>query len=346
MPTNFPTALDTFLNPAAGDPLTGPGAVPHHLQHANLNDAVAALEAKLGVNGSAVTSSVDYLLANVYATRQYVDTSIAGLSDVYMRWVPYTGPGQSFLRQDLTRDGDWTMVANKGTSDRPGPQATGPEEDLLPSWTPATNSARASYTVYDEWTLSQGGWVDQYGIDVLSQNLSATHTITLAINGVTRDTFTTTPAAAGGYWHNITPIVAPSGSVLRVTLQVQQVSNNLMYWVQQAALFAAAPPYCSQAVGSKDGAAAGTTAYGCHVLFIPGTMSPDWDVVAYGGAAAAPAAAAVGVTAADGFLYVPWREGPPAGEPPPRPGTVPLVYDIASDRLYVYRGGWKSLAFS
>src|SRR6516225_7310960 len=49
------------------------------------------------------------------------------LEDVFMRWVPYTGPPQSFLHQDCTRDGDWSMVANKDTSDRPAPQQSGPE---------------------------------------------------------------------------------------------------------------------------------------------------------------------------------------------------------------------------
>jgi hypothetical protein len=58
-----------------------------------------------------------------------------------------------------------------------------------------------------------------------------------------------------------------------------------MYWEQQTGLFATLPPYTSSAVGSKDGAAATTTAYACHLLFTPGSASPDWDVVAYGGSA-------------------------------------------------------------
>src|SRR6516165_6870638 len=52
-----------------------------------------------------------------------------------MTWVPYTTTGQTFAAQNLTRDGDWIMVANTATTDRPAPQPTGPEEDLLPAWT-------------------------------------------------------------------------------------------------------------------------------------------------------------------------------------------------------------------
>jgi hypothetical protein len=201
--------------------------------------------------------------------------------------VPYTGVvGQPFLKQDLTRDGDWTMVANKDTTSRPAPQPSGTEEDLLPPWVPVVNSARATYTVYNEWTLSTSGWIDQYGGDVLTQNLGATHTLTLQVNGVVKDTFTSAPVNSGLYLHNITPLLVIAGAVLRVTVKVTQVSNDLMYWEQQAGLFATPPTYCSGAVGSKDGAAAGTTAYGCHLQFIPGVASPDWDVVAYGGAAA------------------------------------------------------------
>ncbi len=63
MPTNFPTTLDTFQNPGAITLMDeGPGLY-HDEQHANINDAVAALQAKVGADGSAVTSSLDYRTA-------------------------------------------------------------------------------------------------------------------------------------------------------------------------------------------------------------------------------------------------------------------------------------------
>jgi hypothetical protein len=203
-----------------------------------------------------------------------------------MRWVPYTGPPQSFRAQDLTRDGDWTMVANKNTSARPAPQPSGAAEDLLPIWTPATPNARATYTVANEWTINTAGWIDQYGIDIDGHNVGAVHQVTLQVNGVTKDTVTITPNVAETYWNNITPLVAVSGAVIRVQVQVTLVGNNQMYWWEQASLFATAPTYCSLAQGQKDGAAKSTTGYGCHCMFVPGTASPDWDVVAYGGEAA------------------------------------------------------------
>lgn len=57
MATNFPTSLDALTNPQSTDPLTNPS---HADQHADANDAIEALQAKVGVNGSTVATSLDY----------------------------------------------------------------------------------------------------------------------------------------------------------------------------------------------------------------------------------------------------------------------------------------------
>jgi hypothetical protein len=62
MATSFPSGLDSFTNPTAVDTLDSP---PHDQQHADANDAIEALQAKVGVDGSAVTTSHDYMLANI-----------------------------------------------------------------------------------------------------------------------------------------------------------------------------------------------------------------------------------------------------------------------------------------
>lgn len=61
MATNFPTSLDSLTNPTAVDTLDSP---PHDEQHADANDAIEALQAKVGIDSSAVTSSLDYKVAN------------------------------------------------------------------------------------------------------------------------------------------------------------------------------------------------------------------------------------------------------------------------------------------
>lgn len=62
MSINYPTSLDTLTNPVAGNALNSPD---HATQHANANDAIEALEAKVGANSSAVTTSHDYKLSAV-----------------------------------------------------------------------------------------------------------------------------------------------------------------------------------------------------------------------------------------------------------------------------------------
>lgn len=57
MSTNFPTALDTLANPVAGDKLAG-----HAAQHSNANDAIEALQARVGIVGSTDTESIEYRL--------------------------------------------------------------------------------------------------------------------------------------------------------------------------------------------------------------------------------------------------------------------------------------------
>ena len=67
MATNFPSSLDALTNPTGSDTLA---SLDHAGQHADSNDAIEALQAKVGVDSSAVTSSLDYKVA------QKVDKSL------------------------------------------------------------------------------------------------------------------------------------------------------------------------------------------------------------------------------------------------------------------------------
>ena len=64
MAINYPTSLDNFTNPQPSDALDSVAA-PHATQHSDLNDAVEALQAKVGADSSAVTSSHDYKIASL-----------------------------------------------------------------------------------------------------------------------------------------------------------------------------------------------------------------------------------------------------------------------------------------
>lgn len=62
MATSFPSSLDTLSNPESTDSLQG-----HAQQHTNANDAIEALQAKVGVNNSAVSTSLDYRVTQLEA---------------------------------------------------------------------------------------------------------------------------------------------------------------------------------------------------------------------------------------------------------------------------------------
>jgi hypothetical protein len=79
MATNFPTSLDTFTNPNSGNTLDSPS---HSVQHSDINDAVEAIEAKLGVGSStAGSATAGYALVNTSGgTTAYSLLGVSGLS--------------------------------------------------------------------------------------------------------------------------------------------------------------------------------------------------------------------------------------------------------------------------
>jgi hypothetical protein len=56
MASNYPTSLDNFTNPSSGASLSSPS---HAGQHSDINDAVEAVEAKLGIGSSPASSAAN-----------------------------------------------------------------------------------------------------------------------------------------------------------------------------------------------------------------------------------------------------------------------------------------------
>jgi len=80
MAIQYPNALDVLINPTSTD-LLNSGAVPHHLQHANLNDAVEALQTVLGINPAGSHLTVKDRIINV-ETLISAQAVLNGLTDV------------------------------------------------------------------------------------------------------------------------------------------------------------------------------------------------------------------------------------------------------------------------
>lgn len=78
MSTDFPTAIDTLVNPIGTDLLANstPGLV-HSTQHTDANDAIEAIETKLGIDGSTDPTSIDYKARHPRATTTVTTDALA-----------------------------------------------------------------------------------------------------------------------------------------------------------------------------------------------------------------------------------------------------------------------------
>lgn len=149
MTTLFPTAIDSFTNPLATNPTTSPS---HSAQHSNENDSILALETKVGANGSAVTTSIDYKLSGVPATDKVVSkTGTETLTNKTITSPVITTPtgivkgdvglGNIDNTSDATKNSATATLANKRVARRVGTEASS-----------ATSAINAD--LYDQWTIT------------------------------------------------------------------------------------------------------------------------------------------------------------------------------------------------
>lgn len=152
MSINFPTSLDTLSNPSSGDTLS---AVPHATQHADANDAIEALEAKVGINSSAVTTSHDYKLGEVTGT----DKAVGKTATQTLTNKTLTSP---IINLSSNATGDIYYRAADGTLARLPIGTTGNILDVsaggLPEWTAnpsATNASTTTAGIVEEATAAE-----------------------------------------------------------------------------------------------------------------------------------------------------------------------------------------------
>lgn len=119
MPTNFPASLDTLTNPTSTDAMNS-ATVPHATQHANLNDAVEALEAKVGVNSSAVTTSLDYKITNDVILKTFLNAKgdlISATADNTPAILTYSAVNNQVLTVDTSTATGLKWAAVSDTTD-------------------------------------------------------------------------------------------------------------------------------------------------------------------------------------------------------------------------------------
>lgn len=73
MPSNYPDSLDNLTNPESTSTLEG-----HATLHATVNDALEAIELKLGVDGSEDVNSIDYKISQLESDLATLDAENTG----------------------------------------------------------------------------------------------------------------------------------------------------------------------------------------------------------------------------------------------------------------------------
>ena len=79
MATNYPNSLDVLQNPLATDTLDSV-TVPHHLQHANANDAIEAIQTVLGFNPAGSYLTIKDRIAASEALNGMSDVTITSVA--------------------------------------------------------------------------------------------------------------------------------------------------------------------------------------------------------------------------------------------------------------------------
>jgi hypothetical protein len=92
MATNFPTSLDTFTNPNSGNTLDSPS---HSVQHSDINDAVEAIETKVGI-GSAPAGSATSGQVLMKGATNTTWSSITSLSNGTASNFVFVSPEENF----------------------------------------------------------------------------------------------------------------------------------------------------------------------------------------------------------------------------------------------------------
>ena len=167
--TVFPTSLDTFVNP---NPTDDTVTVNHAWQHDNANNAITALEAKVWIDSSAVTTSLDYKIKNSssvdpghHHTLSAINQSGAVANQFPMwngsAWVPSTPAWAWDVLSTASVSVDSEMAIFSWTWWKTIKRMTGTGLVKVTSWVVSTASSWADYAPATSWTWilkGNGSW--------------------------------------------------------------------------------------------------------------------------------------------------------------------------------------------
>lgn len=167
------------------------------------------------------------------ATGQKTHSEIDNELNEKTRWLN-TWYQKEYQKNDMVRDGDWTMIANKVTSERPAPQVYGDPVYGLPE-TPSWVTQSSTSVVYSGHvlTFARGGWLKEIRVAVpeVSSNIKyrilvidetdPANLITRVITNPTFEENSWTTAVLGS-------AIIKSGTILRVLVDSLNSSGDTL----------------------------------------------------------------------------------------------------------------------
>ena len=223
-------------------------------------------------------------------------------NQVYMEWLG-DWVQQTYLKQQVVRDGDWTMVALIETADRAAPTTVGaPEYSVVPDPIFPELSNVSLVKSGQTYTFTEDGWLENIRVWV-PEILDHSFRVILedVTNSVTRE-ITLGPITPDA-WNVVTEgnAFVQAGNVFKITLETSHDTGGAAEYVEHTTFWSApGSPLWAAAVGhlsfgGTPEAGKDNAAYGIDVQFQQALISPDWDVVASTGNSAAGGAGSIGL---------------------------------------------------
>lgn len=259
----YPTTLDSFTSPGSSDYQSSPA---HSTQHANVNGAIASIEAKVGADSSAVTTSHDYKLSSITGvdkamsqtgtetltnktlTSPVLNGNISGWTAATDTWAYITVSSFAIIGADRTG------IFVKGT--RLFFTQTTAKYAVVVSSAYAGGNTTVNIAVNTDYTLANAAiTLPYYSYQISPQGYPTRFIYTAVITGQGTMSIDSTEVAAGyfsvmgnvcyvhnlvaygdfggtavTYFHVTLPIAAslPGGYYIRIPIQVQEFSYAVM----------------------------------------------------------------------------------------------------------------------
>lgn len=127
---------------------------------------------------------------------------------------------QAYVKNDMVKDGDWTAIANKATTDRPAPQPDGPPENSMVGVFTQSSDISIIKMVH-EYTIAQDGFVESLAINPAFWDFNVVTKITTVNIGSGETTIYLNPLMVAGEWNILrrTSIPMAIGTVFRVEFE-------------------------------------------------------------------------------------------------------------------------------